>query len=301
MPQFSLLRLRRHLAPGLACVAVAGYHSGCTPAAHQGASTRKAESAAFAPAAVPAPRLGSGDHAARQSSARADSSVQFALDSRGATLASDGKLWLIARFTVPDGAHIYWENPGESGLATTVRFDAPRGFAVGPVKYPGPQRFRGERDAVSYGYAGTVELVSEVTLPIPPPARAEFTAEAQWLACSTVCAAEHAVAHLTLAPSVNLKQFIAPSLPGPLPEAPAPEQLSATRFVLRAPPNTELIEFFPRRPLDPEERDCANRPDVTGSTLELEFGRAPVLPIDGVLRTRVAGEERFFELSLGAR
>src|SRR5579872_7073313 len=52
------------------------------------------------------------------------------------------------------GWHIYWKNPGESGIATTVAF---RGN-VTPVEFPTPDRLDLEGGIVSYGYTDKVLL-----------------------------------------------------------------------------------------------------------------------------------------------
>jgi DsbC/DsbD-like thiol-disulfide interchange protein len=100
------------------------------------------------------------------------------------------KLTLAVRFNIAPGWHIYWENPGEAGLATEVDFAAPAGYKVGPVHYPGPMRFQtpGET-AASYGYSGTAILSAEVDVPakVAGAEPLRFTADASWLACRDVC------------------------------------------------------------------------------------------------------------------
>jgi DsbC/DsbD-like thiol-disulfide interchange protein len=99
------------------------------------------------------------------------------------------KITLAARFQIAPGWHIYWENPGEAGLATEVAFSAPGGYRIGAVRYPGPQRFQtpGET-AASFGYSGDAVLSAPVEVPgrkADEPAR--FAVEASWLACRDVC------------------------------------------------------------------------------------------------------------------
>src|SRR5687768_8264465 len=45
------------------------------------------------------------------------------------------------RLTLEPGWHVYWINPGDSGVATKVKIDAPEGFKVGDVCYPVPTKF----------------------------------------------------------------------------------------------------------------------------------------------------------------
>jgi thiol:disulfide interchange protein DsbD len=92
------------------------------------------------------------------------------------------------RFRIAPGWHIYWDNPGESGLRTKVTLGAPPGFVVGPVRYPGPERFESV-GIVSYGYRDETMLLSEVKAPaaLAPGARVRFAAEVAWLACKESC------------------------------------------------------------------------------------------------------------------
>ncbi len=97
------------------------------------------------------------------------------------------------------GWHTYWENPGDSGLATEFNFPKPPGFEVGPLVWPLPRRIVEPGDVVVYAYKGEVLLVRSVT----PPARiAEtsigFRAEAKWLVCEEICIPGKASPGLTL-------------------------------------------------------------------------------------------------------
>jgi DsbC/DsbD-like thiol-disulfide interchange protein len=105
---------------------------------------------------------------------------------------------LAARFDIDPEWHIYWENPGESGLATEVTFEAPAGFEVGAVRYPGPVAFSSPGPVVSYGYAGRVLLSAPVEVPSAAQGSATFAADAFWLACRETCVRGQGKATLTL-------------------------------------------------------------------------------------------------------
>jgi thiol:disulfide interchange protein DsbD len=61
----------------------------------------------------------------------------------------------------PDpGWHVYWKNPGDTGLATKLAW---RGGEAGPVAWPAPSAFD-EDGLVTYGYAEPVLLASELRL-----------------------------------------------------------------------------------------------------------------------------------------
>ena len=92
-------------------------------------------------------------------------------------------------FTIKPGWHIYWSDPGDAGLPTTVEFTLPAGFVVGALQYPEPIEFVQPGDIVGYGYAGTVMLSAQITPPddLPTNSRVELRARAAWLACDGRC------------------------------------------------------------------------------------------------------------------
>ena len=46
-------------------------------------------------------------------------------------VAPGGTVWVAVHFEVKPGWHIYWRDPGDSGLPTTVEWRLPGGFAAG--------------------------------------------------------------------------------------------------------------------------------------------------------------------------
>lgn len=89
---------------------------------------------------------------------------------------------LAARFTVAPGWHIYWRNPGDSGLKTDVQWKLPRGFSPSAVAYQTPTRFKGTAGAENYGYEGEAWLFT--TVKGPPRPQGSVTARVRWLACT---------------------------------------------------------------------------------------------------------------------
>jgi DsbC/DsbD-like thiol-disulfide interchange protein len=96
-----------------------------------------------------------------------------------------GERFVVAvALTVAPGYHIYWTNPGDSGLATEVAFGAPPGFAVGPARFPGPHRFVSPGEVESFGWEREVLVSSLVTAPADVgPGRHELTAAVDYVAC----------------------------------------------------------------------------------------------------------------------
>ena len=84
--------------------------------------------------------------------------------------------------------HIYYENPGESGFATTVQWNLPEGASVGETLYPAPITFESPGPVLSYGYEGETMLLAEVNLAkAPADGNVTITAKSRWLMCSDRC------------------------------------------------------------------------------------------------------------------
>lgn len=92
-------------------------------------------------------------------------------------------------FRVQRGWHVYWRNPGDAGLPTSVRWTVPAGFAVSPLRWPVPRRFEQPGGLVGYGYADAVLLAATLTPPAswPGDAPLPLRADVGWLACESIC------------------------------------------------------------------------------------------------------------------
>jgi thiol:disulfide interchange protein DsbD len=100
-----------------------------------------------------------------------------------------GKPFTVAlRLSMDPDWHVYWKNPGDSGLPTTLDWNLPAGFRAGPLQWPVPERFVTD-GLVTYGYSGHVLLMTEIIPPegLPPGTPLTFRAQAGWLACKVEC------------------------------------------------------------------------------------------------------------------
>jgi thiol:disulfide interchange protein len=113
--------------------------------------------------------------------------VRPALYAESATVAPGRTLWLDLYLAIADGWHIYWHNPGDSGLPTEIKWTLPTGFLVGDIAWPIPERFQ-LGPIANYGYAGSADLLVPVTVPAAfaaPGARLDATVD--YLVCSDIC------------------------------------------------------------------------------------------------------------------
>jgi DsbC/DsbD-like thiol-disulfide interchange protein len=85
--------------------------------------------------------------------------------------------------------HVYWRNPGDAGLATSVRWSLPEGFRAGELRWPVPEAWNQPGNIVGYGYEGSVLLAAEVQAPAGLAAGSSVPvgAEVRWLSCKHVC------------------------------------------------------------------------------------------------------------------
>jgi thiol:disulfide interchange protein DsbD len=119
---------------------------------------------------------------------RAGDLVKPELHAESATVAPGGTLWLDLRLDIAPGWHIYWRNPGDSGLPTTIDWTLPPGFAAGAIQWPLPERFT-LGPIANYGYAGSADLLVPITVPqsLDPAARPHLDAAVNYLVCSEIC------------------------------------------------------------------------------------------------------------------
>ena len=92
-------------------------------------------------------------------------------------------------FELQKGWHIYWRNPGDSGLPPQVRWTLPAGFQAGELRWPAPERL-GSGSVIDYGYQGSVLLPVELQTPGPALAAGStvtLSAQVSWIVCKDVC------------------------------------------------------------------------------------------------------------------
>lgn len=98
------------------------------------------------------------------------------------------------RMTPRPGWHGYWSNPGDSGIAPSVVWEAPAGIRLGPLMHPAPTLLTADGIS-SFVHAGPHVLLSRMTIPrslakgTPIPLKAKLS----WAACTaTQCVPLHA-------------------------------------------------------------------------------------------------------------
>ena len=124
----------------------------------------------------------------------------FTLISEQQTFVPGDVVWLGARFEMRPDWHIYWENPGDSGMPTSFRWELPEGVEVGEILWPSPVQFVEGDFIVSFGYKNEVILLIPVQTPETLRAGQSLTlsARADWLECKDICLPGYGEASITL-------------------------------------------------------------------------------------------------------
>jgi thiol:disulfide interchange protein/DsbC/DsbD-like thiol-disulfide interchange protein len=249
--------------------------------------------------------------------------VKAALVAENASTSAGATLWVDLHLEVKPGWHIYWQNPGDSGLPTEIEWNLPPGFSAGPILWPVPEHFV-QNGIGNYGYAGSTDLLVPITAATELPAGPTILikAQASWLACADICIPGGAQLSLSLpaaaqpsAPDPAVAPLFAAAR-GRFPVAPPFETRFASgtrdyRILVPASALTGLRNptgmFFP---FDASLIDPAAEPEVTRYDNHLEIalrkaleptgGRAGSAPatLDGVLSLHgEGGVERAFQIS----
>jgi DsbC/DsbD-like thiol-disulfide interchange protein len=90
----------------------------------------------------------------------------------------EGQTWVGVHYRIADGWHIYWENPGQSGLATSATLTGVD--ARGPI-FPGPERFMLPGGIVNNGYEHDATLLFRVR------DGDQVHVSTRWLVCRDEC------------------------------------------------------------------------------------------------------------------
>jgi thiol:disulfide interchange protein DsbD len=129
----------------------------------------------------------------------ATDNVKARLVSEVSGVAPGQSFWVALEFNIRDGWHTYWRNPGDSGQATTLKWQLPPGFTAGDIVWTTPHRFE-LPPLVNYGYAKHAMHLVNITAPkdLKPGTPIVLSAKAGWLVCSDVCIPEDADLQLKL-------------------------------------------------------------------------------------------------------
>ena len=114
--------------------------------------------------------------------------VRARLVSEAATLAPGRTVTLGLHLAMKPGWHVYWRNPGDSGLPPEMAWRLPEGFSVGPTQWPAPERIP-VQTLMNFGYEGEVTLLVPLRVPetLAAGGTASLSGTLSYLVCEEIC------------------------------------------------------------------------------------------------------------------
>lgn len=140
----------------------------------------------------------------------------------------DKSLTLGAQFVIAEGWHIYWLNPGDSGLPTKIKLEPTEGLVIETPAFPGPVRFDSAGDIINYGYRGTLLVPMGATVS-SGAASLTVHANASWLACrEDACVPGKGSASITIGEGADLAAVNPAALSAAVTDLPQPLEAIST-------------------------------------------------------------------------
>ncbi|HWF19250.1 MAG TPA: protein-disulfide reductase DsbD domain-containing protein [Verrucomicrobiae bacterium] len=91
------------------------------------------------------------------------------------------------RLRMKPGWHVYWRNPGGSGLPVSITWHLPNGFTAGEIQWPVPAKLPAE-ELTTYIYEDETVLLVPLKIALDAPfGQVELKANVSWLECKTQC------------------------------------------------------------------------------------------------------------------
>ena len=160
------------------------------------------------------------------------------------------------------GWHVYWTNPGDSGLPTRVQWFLPPGFTASELRFPVPERIDLPGGIVIFGYTDQVMLTATITPPVTRPVTPsaesaaaptafDIAAKVSWLCCSEDCVPGKTTLNIELTAGDKSVPANTPLFEQWQTRLPIPAPTPATPLVLSDPsPHTQVMTT--RRITDPK-------------------------------------------------
>lgn len=94
--------------------------------------------------------------------------------------------------------HVYWINPGDSGVPVSITWEKPKDIEIGEINWPVPDKISYEV-LLNYGYYDTATLLQTLKAPANlPEGPISLIAKVDLLVCNEICIPESSTIELTL-------------------------------------------------------------------------------------------------------
>jgi thiol:disulfide interchange protein DsbD len=99
-----------------------------------------------------------------------------------------GTFWVGFDLILDDGWHVYWQNPGDSGLSPKIKWQLASGIKAGDIHWPYPERIN-VGPLTSFGYEHEVLLLVPISIDQNSQSSKNVNLHARidWLACQEEC------------------------------------------------------------------------------------------------------------------
>lgn len=243
--------------------------------------------------------------------------VAMSLMSDHTSVQPGQSLMLAVRYQIEDDWHLYWRNPGETGLPPAVKFEAPAWLTIGQAMWPAPLRHEMPGPLVDFIYEKEVVLLfpAEVAADAPLGDQADIKATSDWLVCRRECLLGEGGASVTLtvvdsipqrSPASSTIQQWRDKLPRKLDEMRDPPVQAFWRagtLVIEAPGAQEIV-FFPyqlEKDDDAMPRDILKDGLADADRLEVSYDSARLrkaVSVRGVVTIKRGKNTSSWELEL---
>ncbi len=118
-------------------------------------------------------------------------------------------IWAGLQMKTPAGWHTYWQNGGDAGQPTEIKWTLPPDITADGIRWPLPHKeidAAGDTSLVTYVYTNEVILLAPLTLGQSlKPGPLTISASAKWMECSDICVLGDGVTGATLVIGAELK------------------------------------------------------------------------------------------------
>jgi len=204
-----------------------------------------------------------------------------------ATAAPGGAVRLAMVFDIDPGWHLYWRNPGDTGVPPTIDLTLPEGVEAGAFRWPAPERYiHAGGELLDYIHEDRLTLVAplHIDADIEPGTTLTIKADVEFLVCREACIPGWSAESVTLivgeaeeAVSAERAIFEAFDAAAPAPASAAKERGVTTAWTGRmleiAAPNAVALTFYPDEPRIGGPIDPMTSCIAEGDRLLIEYGK----------------------------